>query len=84
MLLHALCCADQQAVLLDKQLRQLRQQHQDEAAALTAELHKARHAARLAGNGFGDEEIVNMHFEHGDLALSRRTKFWLQDIRNCC
>lgn len=37
-----------QAVLLDKQLRQLRQQHQEELAAATAELNKARHAARWA------------------------------------
>lgn len=35
-----------QAVLLDKQLRQLKQQHQEEQAVLTAELNKARHAAR--------------------------------------
>lgn len=35
-----------QAVLLDKQLRQLRQQHQEEQTAITAELNKARHAAR--------------------------------------
>jgi DNA anti-recombination protein RmuC len=35
-----------QAVLLDKQLRQLRQQHQEEQTALTAELNRARHAAR--------------------------------------
>jgi hypothetical protein len=55
----------QQVVLLDKQLRQLRQQHQEEAAALTAELNKARYAARWAANR------VNMPSGIGSLALQR-------------
>jgi membrane protein involved in colicin uptake len=38
--------AAEQAGLLERELRQLRQQHQEEQAALTAELNKARHAAR--------------------------------------
>lgn len=35
-----------QAVLLDKELRQLRQQHLEEITAQTAELNKARYVAR--------------------------------------
>jgi len=48
-----------QAVLLDKQLRQLRQQHQEELAAATAELNKARHAARwVAAHIWGQEPAL--------------------------
>lgn len=38
--------AADEAALLDRELRQLRQQHVEEQAALTAELNKARHSAR--------------------------------------
>jgi hypothetical protein len=38
--------AADQAGLLERELRQLKQQHEEEQVALTAELNKARHAAR--------------------------------------